>query len=298
MSKLKVTNKAGRASRAYLENILAIAPGHLYWKNLKSEYLGCNDLQAVDAGLKNREDIIGLTNYDMPWKNDADFLRKTDARVIETGETVVVEEKSKTFNGKEAIWLSTKKPLRDENGEIIGIVGNSVDITEEKEARRLEHENRKLEAQNKLKEIIIEKNLLEAKAEHFRLENEAYLVQKKSQATFIQFIDKIQNDIQNYRIEALSEKLGIWPQISDSDKQVRLTKRELDILYYLSLNKYPKEIAKIITILENKSVSDSTINAVINKKLYPKFEVFSVGALIEKAIRCNLIPFLLVDSAN
>lgn len=74
---------------------------------------------------------------------------------------------------------------------------------------------------------------------------------------------------------------------------MHVTKRELDVLYYLSLNKSPKEIAQIITILENKTVSDSTINAVINKKLYPKFEVFNIGQLVEKAIMLNLIPFLL-----
>ncbi len=58
-----------------LENVLALTPGHIYWKNLNGEYQGCNDLQAIDAGLKSRDDIIGLTDYDMPWKEDANYLR-------------------------------------------------------------------------------------------------------------------------------------------------------------------------------------------------------------------------------
>ncbi|MCC2624393.1 MAG: hypothetical protein K0R14_266 [Burkholderiales bacterium] len=51
--------------------------------------------------------------------------------------------------------------------------------------------------------------------------------------------------------------------------------------------------AKIITIMENNPVSDSTINATINKKLYPKFEVFNISQLVEKAIMLDLIPLLL-----
>ncbi|MCC2625727.1 MAG: putative sensory box sensor histidine kinase/response regulator [Burkholderiales bacterium] len=277
----------------FLERILAVAPGHIYWKNLKGEFLGCNDLQAFDAGFKSKEDMIGLTDYDMPWSEDADFLRNVDKWVMRTGETIVAEEKSKTFDGRQAIWLSTKKPLYDEDEKMISIVGTSVDITAHKDAERLRHENRKLESQNKLNQIFLEKLAAEAVAEQLRLENEAYLAQKKEQTKFFAFVDKIQRDIQNYKIEALTEKIGIAPKISDSDKRIKLTKRELDVLYYLSLNKSPKDIAQIITIIESKPVSDSTINAIINKKLYPKFEVFNIGQLIEKAIMLNQIPFLL-----
>src|SRR6185437_10923711 len=144
--------------RAHLERVLAIAPGHIYWKNLESKFLGCNDLQATDAGLKSREDIVGLTDYDMPWKENADFLRKIDAQVIETGEEIIIEEKSKTYDGRDAIWLSTKEPLHDEKGKIIGVIGTSLDITSQKEAERLAFENQAqtvaLEQQNKFKKIV------------------------------------------------------------------------------------------------------------------------------------------------
>ncbi|MCC2625992.1 MAG: hypothetical protein K0R14_1865 [Burkholderiales bacterium] len=185
------------------------------------------------------------------------------------------------------------------------IIGNSTDIKarEQKETLAIENEKQKAEAkslqlENKLNKIFLEKLAAEAKVEQLMLEKEAYLAQKKEQEKFLSFIDKIHREIQNYKIESLTDKIGVKPQLTDSDKQIRLTKRELDVLYYLTLNKSPKNIAKIITIIENKPISDSTINAVINKKLYPKFQVFNIGQLVEKAVMLNYIPFLLADSKN
>jgi hypothetical protein len=48
----------------------------------------------------------------------------------------------------------------------------------------------------------------------------------------------------------------------------------------------------IISMLEDKEIQDSTISALINKQLYPKFNVFNVGQLIEKANALKMIPFL------
>jgi DNA-binding NarL/FixJ family response regulator len=78
-----------------------------------------------------------------------------------------------------------------------------------------------------------------------------------------------------------------------TDKSQKLTKRELDVLYYLSLNKSPKEIASILSILENKSIKSATIQAVIDKGLYDKLGAYSIAQLIETATILKLIPFML-----
>ncbi|MCC2625728.1 MAG: hypothetical protein K0R14_1601 [Burkholderiales bacterium] len=158
MSNSKIYPKTQQYSNEFLERILAVAPGHIYWKDLEGRYRGCNNLQAIDAGFKHRDEMIGLTDYDMPWSEDADFLRNIDAQVMRTGDTIVAEEKSKTFDGREAIWLSTKEPLYNEKGDIIGIIGTSLDITAQKEFERLARENHAqtiaLEQQNKFKKIV------------------------------------------------------------------------------------------------------------------------------------------------
>ncbi|MCE3268265.1 MAG: hypothetical protein K0R49_517 [Burkholderiales bacterium] len=202
--RLLFENQLYKAEHRYgsLERILSVTPGHVYWKNLKGEYQGCNDLQAIDAGLKRKDDIVGLTDYDMPWKEDAGFLRKIDAQVVETGEIIVAEEKSETYDGRNAIWLSTKGPLRDEKGKIIGIVGISLDITAQKEAAQLKHENRKLEAENKLKQLILEKET--AEAERLRLENALHKLENEKQKAILEeqekfkkFVGQIVHDIKS-----------------------------------------------------------------------------------------------------
>ena len=78
-----------------------------------------------------------------------------------------------------------------------------------------------------------------------------------------------------------------------NSENISLTKRETEILYLLSLGKSPKEIANILSKAQNKSVCASTINAMINKQLYPKFEVYNVNQLIEKAHLMRKIPLIL-----
>ncbi len=278
----------------YLESIAEFIPAPFYWMNTEGRFIGLNQktLEAVAAAKK--EDVIGKNAYEL-YKDKAigDVLLKDVDELVRTGKISIREDKILDVKGRVRYFSATRAPLKNKKNEIIGLVGTSIEITAEKEAERLKIENIRLEAENKLTQVLLEKLAAETKAEQLRLENETYLAQKKEQAKFLSFIDKIQRDIQNYKVEALTEQIGIKPKISNSDKQIRLTKRELDILYYLSLNKSPKDISQIITIIENKPVSDSTINAIINKKLYPKFEVFNIGQLVEKAIMLNQIPFLL-----
>lgn len=108
---------------SYLDSIIDCVPSNLYWKNRYGIYLGCNNFMVQVSGAKSREAIIGKTD-DVLWSNNADLLRTNDLEVLEEGNTVTVEECV-----GEKIYLSTKTPLRDKQNKIIGIVGNSVDIT-------------------------------------------------------------------------------------------------------------------------------------------------------------------------
>ncbi|HEX4045959.1 MAG TPA: PAS domain-containing protein [Gammaproteobacteria bacterium] len=119
----------------YLEIIIGLMPGHVYWKDTNSVFLGCNDLQAKDAGFTSRYEIIGKTDYEMPWREQADILIKIDREVMETGTPITVEEPSKLADGTDAIFLTKKVPFYH-NGKIIGVVGISFDITKQKETEQ------------------------------------------------------------------------------------------------------------------------------------------------------------------
>ncbi len=78
-------------------------------------------------------------------------LRETDRRVLQNGETIAREESNLILaTGELRTYWSTKKPLRDADGEIIGLIGISHDITEKK---RLED---KLREQKELLDAILE----------------------------------------------------------------------------------------------------------------------------------------------
>lgn len=127
-----------REGQEYLESILALMPGHLYWKNKEGRFLGCNNLQAIDAGFSSPMELIGKTDYETPWKDQADALRKIDVDVMKTQTVHIVEETGTLANGKQAIFLSQKMPMLNAHKEVIGILGVSTDITAQKEAEHRE----------------------------------------------------------------------------------------------------------------------------------------------------------------
>ncbi|WP_131795062.1 PAS domain-containing sensor histidine kinase [Fluoribacter gormanii] len=119
-------------TQSTLENILAHMPGHVYWKDKNGVYLGCNNRQAQNLGFQFGYEIVGKTDFDLPWgENQAELLRQNDLHIMQTGETEIIEEKAQ-IDGKKAIVLSHKSPMRNKKGEITGVLGISIDITDRK----------------------------------------------------------------------------------------------------------------------------------------------------------------------
>lgn len=127
----------------FLEQIIAIMPGHVYWKNRQGELQGCNDQQAVDAGLRSRYEIIGLMPIDLINKNQPEENRQIQARkieeadqaVMEKGVSLNLEETAVLEDGSLGYFISSKKPLFNKAGDVDGIIGVTLDVTDQ---RRLE----------------------------------------------------------------------------------------------------------------------------------------------------------------
>jgi len=115
-----------------LDYIIAHLPAHIYWKNRDGIYLGSNDSQAQSLGLTSSKEVIGKTDYDLPWgKENASKFRANDIEVMKTKNATSIEETA-LINGKQAIVLSQKLPLKNKKGEIVGVMGVSIDITDRK----------------------------------------------------------------------------------------------------------------------------------------------------------------------
>ena len=128
--------KALQEKEAFLKLVLDNIPQFIFWKDRNSVYFGCNRNFALAAGCSTPEEIVGKTDYDLPWKQEeADFFRECDARVMETDtpEYHIIEPQLQA-NGKQA-WVDTNKvPLHDAQGKVVGILGTYEDITERRQA--------------------------------------------------------------------------------------------------------------------------------------------------------------------
>ena len=122
-------------SKQLLQLILDRIPRSIFWKDRNLVYLGCNRQFAQDAGLKSPAEIVGKTDYDLAWKDQADRYRADDRHVIESGEPILDYEEPQTREAGETSWLSTSKiPLRDRDGGIFAVLGMYEDITSRKQA--------------------------------------------------------------------------------------------------------------------------------------------------------------------
>ena len=100
----------------------------------ESRYLGCNPAFARDAGKDAPADLIGLDDYAMGWSEQADLYRADDRRVMESGQPRIDFEEPQTTPDGEPRWLRTSKvPLRDASGAVIGVLGLYDDITARKQ---------------------------------------------------------------------------------------------------------------------------------------------------------------------
>jgi len=122
-------------SRDLLKLVIENAPMRVFWKDSDLRYLGCNTAFAQDAGMSHPEDLLGKDDFQMGWRDQAELYRADDKLVIESDRPKIGYEEPQSTNDGQTIWLrSSKVPLHDAKGKVIGILGIYEDITERKQA--------------------------------------------------------------------------------------------------------------------------------------------------------------------
>ncbi len=126
-------------SQQMLQLVMDNIPQLIFWKDKNSVYLGCNQNFAHVAHVGSREEIVGKTDFDLPWKKEeSDFFCQCDARVMETDlpEYHIIEPQLQA-DGKQ-FWKDMNKiPLHDVKGNVVGILGTVEDITQRKLAEEI-----------------------------------------------------------------------------------------------------------------------------------------------------------------
>jgi diguanylate cyclase (GGDEF)-like protein/PAS domain S-box-containing protein len=120
-------------SRQKLQIVLDTIPQRVFWKDVNSVYLGANRRLLEEAGLERVEQIHGLTDDDMPWREFTERYRDEDRQVIRTGEPLLNVQQSIQDPDGTVRWLEVSKvPLRDDEGAVVGLLGVARDITDSK----------------------------------------------------------------------------------------------------------------------------------------------------------------------
>lgn len=113
-------------------------PDRIYFKDLQSRFLLANRAMVKFFGLSSLDDVVGKTDYDFFSEEHARAAYEDEQHVIKTGEPVVNKEEKETWPDGTVTWSSsTKMPLHDGKGRIVGTFGISRDVTE----RRLAQES-------------------------------------------------------------------------------------------------------------------------------------------------------------
>ena len=141
IARLKTVQDALAASQHFLKLVLDNIPAAVFWKDPAGTYLGCNKTFASYAGVAGPDQIIGLSDADLPWRGLADTYRTDDLAIMASKQArEKVLWSSPTAEGQ-AGWLeATKVPLRHPQGQVIGLLAIFHDVTER------EHKSQQLKA--------------------------------------------------------------------------------------------------------------------------------------------------------
>ena len=138
----KRTEAALAWERVLFSLLMDNLPDRIYFKDRESRFIRTSRSHAAERGLADPAGAIGKTDGDF---SDAEHSRKAnqdEQRIMRTGKPIVDVEEKVSFPDRPNTWfLTTKMPLRDPAGEIVGTFGISHDITARRE---LEQKNQQL----------------------------------------------------------------------------------------------------------------------------------------------------------
>jgi len=167
----KQAAQALKKSEKQIRTLIEAIPASIYFKDTEGKNLVVNKAYEELVGRK-REEIIGKTDDEILPNNLANQHRKSDDKVFKTGKIYHGVEKHLSQNGEMSYFDTVKSPILDELGEIVGLVGVSLDITTRKKTEEA------LETSQEQYRDLVEKAgiaiLIDDKDGNFQYVNERY----------------------------------------------------------------------------------------------------------------------------
>lgn len=115
-------------NRTLFDNIMSTVQDCVFWKDKERRFVGVNQAFLDFYGFESEDVLIGKTDEDMGWHNDTEPFKQDELRVLAGENTYKVAGKC-IIRGEERDIIASKNPIY-ENGEIVGLVGSFLDVTE------------------------------------------------------------------------------------------------------------------------------------------------------------------------
>ena len=154
--------------------VLDTIPISVFWKDTDLNFMGCNRHFLNDAGIENIEDLIGKSDYDEVWKDEAAMYRADDRRVMDSGQALLnIEEPHHDSDGTQHWVRTSKAPLINSHQQLKGVLGAYEDITQRKLAETSLAEANKQMQEDLEKKVWERTQALNAAKEKAELANQA-----------------------------------------------------------------------------------------------------------------------------
>jgi PAS domain S-box-containing protein len=124
-----------------LRTLIDNLPSHIFVKDASGHYLVSNQAHSRLLGAGEESELIGKTVFDFFPPEVARAFDADDKELLSTGIPVVEREELSEAEGERCLYSTTKIPLRDQEGKIVGLVGIKHDITGRKRAEEALREN-------------------------------------------------------------------------------------------------------------------------------------------------------------
>jgi PAS domain S-box-containing protein len=133
--KRKQAEDAVLQERNLLTTLMDTIPDSIYFKDIEGRFLRINRAMAHRSGLTDPTEAVGKTDFDIFTEEHASEAAADERALIESNHLVVGKEEKETWGSGQVTWVSTTKmPLRDQDGRIVGTFGISRDISASKRA--------------------------------------------------------------------------------------------------------------------------------------------------------------------
>ncbi|WP_321410290.1 PAS domain S-box protein [Tolumonas auensis] len=142
-AELAETHTQVEKERTFLRNLQNAIPDLVWTKDLNGVFLSCNPAFERLYGVSEAE-IIGKTDYDFVSQKQAASFQQKDHAAIRTGKTCISEEWVRFADGQQILLETSKTPMWDAQGNLIGVVGIGRDITQSRKMQHALHERQEI----------------------------------------------------------------------------------------------------------------------------------------------------------